>query len=163
MLAMTASARTKLSLGKSAMQAGGSIQMPITALKGHDAIVGLKFAPELSYFVSRGLALGISPSVSRVSLTKSDIPWEFSLMGTAKYYVDLNGALYPYLGVQAGINWQTMVDGMMFTMGIPVGMLVPLNSQVALNVGAPFEFYFDKNGYLGTHIAIGYLGVVAIF
>ncbi len=163
LLATSASARTKLAISKSTMQLGGTIQMPISIPKGRDAVVGISVSPEFSYFVGRSFALGINPSAGRSSLSGDGLPWQFSVAGTAKYYIDLGGALYPYLGAKAGLAWETKKEGVNFLLGAPLGVLVPLNNHVALDVGAPLNFYFDKKGYAGAHIPVGYLGVAAFF
>lgn len=137
--------------------------MPITIPKGSDTVVGLSLSPELNYFVGKSFALGINPSVGRASLSGDSVPWQFSVAATAKYYIDLGGALYPYLGVKAGLAWETKTEGVNFLLGAPLGILVPLNTQVALDVGAPLNFYFNKKGYAGAYIPAGYLGIAAFF
>ncbi len=163
LLSISALGRTKLSITKKTMQLGGTIQMPIKILKGQDAQIGFLISPEFNYFVGKSFALGLSPSVGRTNLSGNNSPWLFSLASTAKYYIDLGGGIYPYLGVKAGMDWQTKTQGVNFLLGARIGILVPLNNRVALEIGASLNFYFNKDGYIGAHIPIGYLGIAAFF
>lgn len=158
-------ARSVLALKSSTMSAGGTVQMPITVVKGQDAVVGLSIAPALDYFVSRNFALGIAPKISKEAISGAASPWFFEAALTGTYYFDLGGALYPYIGAKAGIGWMSAKEktNFLFTLGAPVGVLVALNNHVALNFGVPINFYFTTDGYQGAQFPIGYIGVLAFF
>lgn len=162
-VSLNLSARVTLSLHRSAMQVGGGIQMPISIPKNGQTVVGMHVAPSWDYFLAKSFSLGMSPSIERESVTGKDIPWKFSIAARGTYYFDLGGALYPYLGAGAGIGWATKVDQTNYMINTPVGMLVAINSRVGLDFGVPVAFIFDSEGYLGTDIPLGYLGVRAFF
>lgn len=161
-LSTSASAKTKLSLGAGSMNAGGSMQMPIIIPKDGDTLVGLNFSPTFNYFVVRNFSLGFAGSVERASLTAKNLPWNFSLGLSTKYYFDL-GPIYPYVGGGVAMGWKTQIEGLNFIFSAPVGVLVALNSHVALDFGVPINFYFNRDGYFGAKLPIGYLGVQAFF
>lgn len=161
-LSLNLSAKARLAIGPGAMKAGGHIHMPITFPKGGHAIVGLDIAPSFDYFVSRGFSLGISTSVGRVSLT-GDHPWKFSIFPRGIYHVEFGGLIYPYFGASAGVEWSTEIKGIAFLLAAPVGILIALNSHVAIDFGVPVQFIFSGDGYLGAKLPIGYLGVQAFF
>lgn len=156
-------ARTTLALGHGAMEAGGSMQMPIHLQKGGGTMVGLHIQPSWAYFITRAFSLGFSPSVAKDNLTTEKAPWRFSVAAQGTFFFDLGGAIYPYVGASAGIEWWTKVEGIDFLLGIPVGVLVPLNNHVAIDFGVPIEFALNGDGYLGARLPIGYLGVRAFF
>jgi outer membrane protein W len=163
LVSLGVSARSVLSIQSSTMSAGGTIQIPITLQKGQEAQVGLTIAPTLEYFLTRTFALGIAPSAIKQVLTLGQSPWFLGMGLTGTYYFDLRGALYPYLGVLAGVGYQTQQELMLFQLGFPIGILVALNNHVALKMGVPIALNFSTKGFLGAELPIGYIGVQAFF
>jgi hypothetical protein len=157
-------AKTALDLSKGTVELGGSIQLPIRIPKGGSTLVGLHIAPEFKYFTTRGFSLGLSTTVARDSLTGEGVPWVFSIGASGTYYFDLAAAVYPYLGAAGSMSWQTQKNkDMIFSIAAPVGILVALNSRVALDVGVPITFVFTKDGFSEARLPIGYIGVRAFF
>lgn len=161
-------ARTKLSLNQGTMKAGGRIQMPITVPKEGDTTVGINISPTFDYFVAHSFSLGLSGSAFRLSITGDNIPWYFNVGVNGIYHFDLGGVLYPYVGAGGGMSWGTKVHNVnayrtAFVVTVPAGLLVALNSHVALNLGVPIEFSFTSDGYQKMELPVGYLGIEAFF
>ncbi len=155
-------ARSVLNIKTKTMSVGGSIQMPLQFPKNGPTIIGLTIAPMFEYFLSRSFALTFAPSIEKPAFNaQSPLLYALALGGT--YYMNLGGAIYPYIGALAGLGGQTGEKELHFELGIPLGILVALNSHVALKFGLPVTFYFHQSGYRGAHIPFGYIGVSAFF
>lgn len=159
---LNVSARSTLTLSSGVMQAGGLIQLPITIPKEGKTMVGFLFAPSFDYFITKYFSLGIEPSISKNNFV-SDSPWSFNLSARGMFYLHLGGAIYPYIGTQAGAGWFSDVSGAVFVLKFPVGILIPLNQWFALNFGVPVELTFTNEGFKHATLPIGYLGASAFF
>lgn len=167
-LSVGALAKPSLTLTKGTREFGGSIQLPIIVPKDGATIVGLHIAPSFGYFISDSFAINLSLQVSRQSITGENMPWSFGLLGGGAYYFDLAAWVYPYLGLKGGLEWQTTPKqtsskSMNFKIETPVGVLVALNSRVALDIGIPITFTFNSDGFKNLFLPVGYLGVRAFF
>lgn len=156
-------AKTKLSLSHGTMKVGGHMQMPIMIPKDGKTSVGVNLAPSFAYFVAKSFAIGVNAGVLRQNLTAKNAPWGFSVGLNGTYYIDLLGPLYPYVGAGAAITWKTKIEGFDYELSVPVGMLIALNTSVAIDFGVPVNFIFNNDGYLGARLPVGYLGVQAFF
>jgi hypothetical protein len=156
-------ARTRLSLDRGTMQVGGHATLPITIAKGGSANVGLSLIPQFGYFLARSFSLEGSLGLQKLSLTSDRIPWTFSLKLIAKYHFDLGGLLYPYIGLGGGFQWETQKNNMNFVLIAPVGLLIALNSYVALDFGIPMSFVFNSEGFSYAYLPVGYIGVQMFF
>ncbi len=163
-MAMTnnAHAKTKLSIHQGTMSAGGSLALTINKFTNKEALIGVRLAPEFSYFLVKGLALGLSTQFEKVSLSHDQLSWDISLGFGLKYHIDLGGAIYPYFGGEVAMILPKQQEKMGFAITVPMGFLVPVNSQVAFNIGLPISFIFS-DGYQQMKINAGYLGMAAFF
>lgn len=159
----TGFSKTSLAIGPGTMHLGGTVQMPIKAPKHGATYIGFKFTPSFDYFLTKGFAFGISPTVQKESVTNQKAPWSFGVDVRGTYHFTLGGTVYPYLGASAGVIHQTKSDRTLFQATIPLGILVALNNRVALDFGLPLQFSFSSNGYEMFEMPIGYAGVRGFF
>ena len=160
--ALSADARVKLALQRGTMSLGGSLSMEIRAPKGGPTTVGLEVSPAWNYFLTRNLSFLLEPTIKKNSLGQ-DTSWYLGFGAGLRYHVDLGGAIYPYFGAEGAVGTHTTMSKTIFALKAPLGVLVPFNSQVALNLGVPFEVRFTSDGYHGLLVPVGYLGISAFF
>jgi len=136
------------------------------------------------------LFLGIGFSVMLGEIRDSELAkWQIDLWDSfgfdlgIKYIFDTGTIIYPYLGARIGMDIrfapeppdeiQTWENLKFFVLGAPIGILIGLSKQVALDVGLQFEFdvslnksedtqevYRQKIGHQ-LHLPFGYLGIQA--
>lgn len=162
MFASVSHARTKLAIHQGSMSAGGSLAMTVTKPADADGLIGMRLAPEFSFFVLKGLSLGLTTHFEKLSFSH-DIPWDIAVGLGLKYHIDLGGAIYPYFGGEIMIAVPRKDNEMRFAIKVPIGILVPINTQVAFNIGVPLSFIFKGSTYEQMKIEVGYLGMVAFF
>jgi hypothetical protein len=124
----------------------------------------LSVSPELGYFIVDDLALAAEIGVAMPTSSEAQ-NWIFDFGAGPKYFFDL-GRMVPYAGLLLGMSVFTNRgdsgrDWYFFDVKVPVGILVPLNSHVALDVGARIRFSIGDSRH---EIApTGYAGVQAFF
>lgn len=83
----------------------------------------------------------------------------------ARYYFDVGSCLFPYIGVAPGFVWRQAGSQWSVRLPVSAGMLIGLNSHVALDVGATAGFAWNLTtpGTTIFDMSAGYAGVKAFF
>ena len=167
----------ELMLTKGTKSIGGRITVDINYDKPKDVdgttIISLNSGVNLGYF----LADNIRASLSLGSTFPFNTPEggasskTFSAGVGADYYFAGMGRMVPFIGGRVGISTQTLTLGddsatkYGVNIGLPVGVLFPLSSHVALSLGADINFnlFLNQDKGMSMNIPIGFLGVEAFF
>lgn len=152
-----------ISLSPGVISAGGSVALSTAKPRNSDAVFGFQIEPEAEYFCTRSLALGASLKISSGNFVADNHPLGYGIGLLAKYHFLLSSAVHPYVGVGGDISWHTNNRPIALSLKFPLGILIPLNNRVALNVGAPVALVFSQDGYHGMVVQVGYLGIKAYF
>ncbi len=156
--------------------AGGHLAFPMAVDRSGDFAMHLTLTPEFGFFVADGWELVLQGSYAQPLVGFG----QKVAMGTpAQPLVDLankeggfslgfrylfdGGFVLPYLGALMGFFWSH--DTMMqVRIGLPMGMLIPFNDYVALDLGMPLAFIFPTDtGFDRFTITPGFLGIRAFF
>lgn len=156
----------RLDLSAGAMTAGGSALIKYTSSdisKWSSDNWNLGVSTSWGYFVVNNLALvfDLQAAGNFSSGSGSNRLYQF---GTgALYALDLDSNLYPYGQILGHATYVESGWSAGFTPSI--GLLVGLNSQVALDFGlnTKFDFAISRDGATKLDIGTGYLGVRAFF
>lgn len=139
---------------------GGTVSAGYRMAPGDGGNFQLLVAPEGGYVVVDGLALAAELGVQMPS-SGGYSRWILELVLGAKYYFDC-GAVLPYAGLLAGglvytARGNDNVPWYLFDVRVPLGVLVPLDENVALDVGLRGRFSVG-----GGHYEIARMIVVGI-
>lgn len=159
-----------LTLVAGTKQVGGTIffeysrEMPEVG----DAVGGysFSFAPSVGYFLMDNLELlgDLTFTVFGGDLYQN-MPKAFGLHVGAKYYIPIN-TMAAYAGALIGMGASIGDNATLktFDVQIPLGILYPLNTWVALDLGLRFNYSLglDDQGS-SMNLPIGYLGVQSFF
>jgi len=153
-LSGTDASAAELDIHSGSIELGGSATLEL--LTGDiDTTVGLTIAPTGGYWLSS--QLGILASFT-LTVFYGDVG--LALAGGAQYNFTDSG-LRPYVGGMAGIG---VAGGDTTFIITPMGgVLLPLSSAVALDLGARMNFIFGSGGFFALDIPVGWVGVRAFF
>lgn len=152
-----------VSLAPGVISAGGNLTMTVAKPNKSDAVFGFQIEPEAEYFVTKSLALGSSFKISSGNFVNDHHPWSYGFGLVTKYHLLLSSSVHPYVGLGGDVSWHTNNRPIALSLKFPLGILIPMNNRVALNLGAPFTLVFSQDGYHGLVVPIGYLGIKAFF
>jgi hypothetical protein len=187
MLCPAALAEGELQLTQGTMQLGATgLQLGSTGLNlnyGGGAIFGIDmFMPEEGDSET-GFKLGLSPQVGYFLMDNLELMGQVGLgmsfgdlyeksdkllsFGVgAKYHIPL-GSMVAYAGLMVGMGFIIPDEGdtmKNFNLEVPLGILLPLNTHVAIDLGLKVFYTMgldDQGSFLA--VPIGYLGVQAFF
>lgn len=158
------------------MSAGGVIEfqtheMDFPSPAGDATVETFRFSPEFGYFFRSYLAF-----VGRVgyeSISGDAVERHVFSIGGGFRLVQPLAVLHLYAGAEAGVFFTSYEasdeDTLDFGVIFPLGMLIPLSSSVALDVGARITRIWRDNdhpaasNYDSFILDVGYLGVQAFF
>jgi hypothetical protein len=169
-----------LQLTKGTMQLGGvasfSIDMQMPDEGDSTTGFSLILIPEAGYFVIDNLELA-----GRLNLgmffgdlyevcVGTDCTAAPKLLGFdvgAKYYIPM-GSIVPYAGLMVGMFFNIPDEGdttKRFDLTVPLGILMPLNEHVAIDLGLAvvYKMSLEDNGGSTLNVPIGYLGIQGFF
>ena len=169
-----------LQLTAGTMQLGGvaSFSIDMTMPDEGDSTTGfsLVLIPQAGYFVIDNLEL-----VGRINLgmffgdlyevcVGTECTGAPKLLGFdvgAKYHIPM-GSIVPYAGLMVGMFFTIPEEGdtqKRFDLTVPLGILMPLNSHVALDLGVAiiYKMSLEDGGGSTLNVPIGYLGVQGFF
>lgn len=175
-LPAAAAAQSSMQIHHGTMFAGGQI-----AFQSHDldfpaptadgSVKTVTFEPQFGWFFKSYLAAvaGVGyQSISGDTLERD----RFSVSGGVRLYQPL-ALLHLYAGIEGAFHFTSYeagdADTLDFGLSAPVGVLIPLSRNVALDVGMRFTKIWRDNDHpagLNYHsfiVDVGYLGVQAFF
>jgi opacity protein-like surface antigen len=174
-----------LQLTAGTMQLGGvaSFSIDMTMPDQGDGETGFTLAliPQFGYFVIDNLELlgRINVAMWFGDLYTTDVggqeidifPKMIGFDLGAKYHIPL-GSFVVYAGLMVGMNFSIPDSDLddadttkRFDLTVPLGILMPLNSHVALDLGLAviYRMSLEDNGGSTLNVPIGYLGVQGYF
>ena len=133
-----------LSLSKHTMNGGGRLAFPMSIDRENEFKLQLNIAPYFGIFLIDNLELRQKFELETVvissprNIVSAPVLWGTSTV--AIYYFNTSFRLYPYVGGGLGIK---IMDWNLFSLNfaweIPVGTLIELNENMALDVGLVIE------------------------
>jgi len=149
-LSASAFAGEPLDIHAGTMELGGSGTVELLASNG-DTFVAVLLAPSFGYFITDNVELragvGIA-AASGVSSVGVDLGAQYLFPGDS---------LRPYAGGHFGLG-----DNSDPVVGAQGGLLVPLSSAIALDLGARLDLILGQ-GMTAVHLPVGALGVRGFF
>jgi hypothetical protein len=180
--AKTAAPAAGLMIKAGDMEVGGAVDVNLAAgSNNYQNALRLRVAPKFGYFVFDGLELYAGFGYAQHFLSGGDLmPKSADFAFGIAYVLDLNAAIYPYLGYTVGFDFtfydeSTNVSNSYFlTMGVPLGVLIALSDSLALNVGVHVNFFLrvrsnamnaNVNNFDFHHVEMpmGYIGIQGFF
>lgn len=115
------------------------------------------------YFIMDNLSIDGVIGANGTFVSGSNINLSMGL--GAHYYFDTGSCFFPYIGVVPTFGYMTQPSAWTFNLPVDAGVLVALNSHVALNVGATagFGWNLTNSGPTLFNLSVGHLGVKAFF
>lgn len=156
----------RLDLSQGAMTAGGSALIRYNSpdiSNWNTDYLKFGIATNWGFFLMKDLALVFELQLAGQMASGFDKN-RFYQLGTGVFYaLDLDSNLYPYGQVMTHAAYVQSGWSAGFTPAM--GLLVGLNSQVALDFGvnARFDFAISREGAIGMDVGTGYFGVRAFF
>jgi len=127
----------------------------------------LTISPRIGYFLLDGFAIsgGFDIAIGLGDLYE-DYTTNLSFGLNLDYYFD--ASVRPYLGIGFGMSFLIPDEGdtlKTLDLGLRMGLLIPCNQHVAVDIGVRGIFSFILNDFGGTlvQIPVGYLGVQGFF
>jgi len=175
-LPAAAAAQSSMEIHRGTMFAGGQIafqshEQDFPAPTADGSVKTVTFEPQIGWFFKSYLAAvaGVGyQSVSGDALERD----RFSVSGGVRLFQPL-ALLHLYLGVEGAFYFTSYeaddADTLDFGLSAPLGVLIPLSRNVALDVGMRFTKIWRDNdhpagqNYHSFIIDVGYLGVQAFF
>jgi len=159
-------------LAKGTMQAGGAATFDIEMSMPDegDSTTGffLGVAPAFGYFIMDNLELfaGIGAGMGFGDLYEGAAK-TFGFDVGAKYFMGF-GPVFGYAGLGVGMGFVMPDEGdttKALNIGVPLGVLYPLNEYVALDFGTVINYNMslEDGGGAFLDVPLGYLGVQAFF
>lgn len=165
--------RKTLQLSQGTMELGGvaafnaDVYMPDQLDNQSGFVINLD--PMAGYFLAQGLEvaarLGFGLYLGEM-YENSSVQLGFSL--GVRYFLAIEGTILPYAGAAIGMNFVMPEDGDVqknMSVELPIGMMVPLNAHVALDLGLRINYLVSlaEHGGSKLNIPVGYLGIRAFF
>jgi hypothetical protein len=172
----TGFAQSTMDVQRGTMFAGGQInfqthEMDFPAPTGDASVKTFNFVPQFGWFMKSYLAAVGGIGYQSVSGDTAELN-RFSVSGGVRLFQPL-AMLHIYLGAEAGLYFTSYeandADTMDFGFSFPLGVLIPLSRQVALDVGLRVsKIWRDNDHPVGQNydsfiVDVGYLGVQAFF
>jgi hypothetical protein len=168
----------KLDLSQGTMSTGGIIAFqirpgtladPTTLDEVSGADMGWAIDFQLGYFIMDNFSLDFDLT-SRGTFTNPLSDTGVGLGLGAHYYLNLGSMINPYMAVLPNVEWNNGNGSesiWVFNLPISLGVLIGLNSHVALDVGARVNFGWglSDDSFDGTafDLTVGYVGIKAFF
>lgn len=171
------SAQERLSLPAGTFGIGGSLKVintidDLTDAANNYYLTAVSDAG-IKYFVIDNLSLGVALNASGQFVVPDKVKESGFAVGlklSTAYHFDFGGAVIPYLGLNVSPALGKVFggeEGVKFNLkaGLDAGILVGLNSSVALDIGLAPEVGFPvtEGAKWTLNIPAGYLGVAAFF
>lgn len=159
------------------LAAGGHLAFPMAVDRSGDFAMHLTLTPELGFFVADGwelvlqgsyaqglVGLGQKVAMGTPAQPLADLADKEGGFALGFRYLFDGGFVLPYLGVLMGFFWPQDAPAMQIRLGLPIGLLIPFNDYVALDLGMPIAFVFPVDtGFDRFTITPGFLGIRAFF
>jgi len=153
------------------MTAGGSVSLPLHFDRNDNFMARLILEPEYGIFVANGLELTGQLRYSTSLYTNvtegldEEYPTTYGFAVRMRYFFDTGTRFFPFIGLGLGAEWKNRIAGTpKAAIEVPIGVLIALNSYVAVHLGAPIRTYIDAGTLLSpTEVLIGYAGLQAYF
>lgn len=169
LLISTSASAERLDLSEGAMTIGGRLAFEIKANDISNVLPMERKMPiilEGGYFIFDNWEVDVSLGTTLVF----NVPIEAAVnlgLGT-KFYFDTDSMFYPYIATLPTVIWNGagLVSNWSIRLPVMAGILVGLNSHVALDVGATAGFTWQLNSGTsptGFDLAVGYVGVRSFF
>jgi len=162
----------EMTLTKGTMQLGGAatFDIEVTMPDVGDNVTGYRLGvmPSFGYFLIDNLELFVGVNADLGFGDAYDgAAKNFGFNVGAKYFHRL-GPVFAYAGLGVGMGFMVPDEGdtmKNLAIGVPLGVLWPLNMRVALDLGTmiTYNMSLEDGGASFLNVPIGYLGVQAFF
>ncbi len=174
MIMAPAADAAEMKLSKGTMQVGGTVTLDIEIVMPDsdelDNVTGahLGVSPSFGYFIMDNLELLVAANFGMGFGDLYDGAAKDLGFGAGLKYFHRLGPVFGYAGVTVGMDFVLPDEGdttKALAIGVPIGVLWPLNMRVALDLGTVVSFTksLEDGGSSFLNVPIGYLGVQAFF
>jgi hypothetical protein len=161
---------SNLVLAPFTMTAGGSVTMPLSFDQNDHFLARLVLEPEFGIFVVKGLELAVQLRYSTniyTDVKDEPVGYPARIGGgiRARYFFDTGTRFFPFIGLGGGVDKNIYIKELpLFTLDVPIGVLIAINSNVAVHIGAPIRTYIGTGtAFHPVEVMVGYLGLQAYF
>lgn len=171
---------SSLKITSGTMELGGTIDFrtDVTIPSEEDSLVGfvLNISPMAGYFVADGLELAAKVGFGfyfgeMYDSDEYDRNADSISFGVgARYFIDLERCIVPYVGAAFGMNFllpkgEAADVKKSLAVEVPLGLMIALNEHIAIDLGimATYIFSLEDEGGSTLSIPVGYMGVQAFF
>jgi len=141
-LSTNVAAREELKLSKGTMSAGGVVSFPIEWDPVRKTSFSFNIAPEFGIFLTEGFQILARAHVKNsfnadgLQLGGRDDRFHWGLGLGAEYFFNYNWPVIPFVGLSFDIGMSKLILATANAqVSLPIGILVPLSSSVALSFG----------------------------
>ncbi len=146
---------------------GGTASVSANIELDSNFTMDLDLAPTASRLFTDAWELGLRPNMNvkflrRVPLAHR-VDWGLEIF--SRWYFNTHDVIKFYAGSSIGMRlFDFSGSTIKWTLGGETGILIGLSEKIALDVGIPVTFYFDRlSGFNRVEIPIGYYGLRAFF
>lgn len=152
------------------MSVTGNFSFPLKITRHDEVYLGLKIAPSYGIFIRDNLEQRVQFSVTanyifskQKSLIKTPVFWDVSW--ATIYYFQTHSRFRPYLGGGLGVGFMDINRySINILLDVPVGILIELNTSLALDIGIPFRIRVSPRAFFDSvEIPIGVIGLRYFF
>jgi hypothetical protein len=155
----------RLDLSRYRMNISGNLSLPMSYNRHQEFRLGLMLMPSYGIFLWDNLELRSSVSL-RADYTftprRSEVPAPFfwDISSTVIYYFNTPWRMRPYVGAGLGVGLMNLnVLSIHVLLDIPVGLLVELNRDLAIDMGVPVRFRMSARSLVDfINFPVGFIG-----